>query len=151
WKKSALLAAIALGSAAAQPALTAIQDTLYRADGTRFNGTMRITYNSFQAGDATNIATANVTLQIVNGTLRTRLVPTTTASAGAQYNVTYSSRGINQFSEIWAVPPSSLPLRVRDIRVATGTVVGPQPVVAPIAIPDVVNLQNELAVRPMKD
>ena len=136
--------------ALAQPALTTIQDILYRADGTRFNGTVFIRWNSFTAGDTSNIATAFVELPIVNGSLLVRLVPTTTATPGAQYNVTYNSNGVNQFTEIWAVPPSSLALRVRDVRITTGTVVGPAPVITPIQISDVVGLQNELAVRPMK-
>jgi len=136
--------------ALAQPALTTIQDTLYRADGTRYNGTLFITWNSFDAGDTSNIATANITLPIVNGSLFVQLVPTTNASAGAQYNVTYNNNGINQFTEVWAVPPSTVPLRVRDVRVSSGTVVGPPPVITPIQISDVVNLSNELTARPMK-
>ncbi len=138
------------GTVAAQPALTTIQDVLYRADGTRFTGTMFIRYNSFLAGDTSNIATASLTLPIVNGVLRVQLVPTTTASAGAQYTVTYNSQGIDQFTEIWAVPPSTIPLRVRDVRVSSGTVIGPQPVLAPVQISDVTGLTNELSIRPMK-
>ena len=38
WRRLALLAAVAIESTVAQPALTTIQDTLYRADGTRFTG-----------------------------------------------------------------------------------------------------------------
>jgi hypothetical protein len=150
WRKLALLVGAAIGTAAGQPALTTIQDVLYRADGTRFAGTMFIRYNSFLAGDTSNIATANVTVPIVNGVLRVRLVPTTTASAGAQYEVTYNSQGIDQFTEIWAVPPSTLPLHVRDVRVSSGTVIGPPPVLVPVQIGDVTGLQNELAVRAMK-
>lgn len=150
WKRLAVLAAGAIGIATGQPALTTIQDILYRADGTRFSGTMFIRYNSFLAGDTSNIATANLTLPIVNGALRVQLVPTTTASAGAQYTVTYNSRGINQFTEIWAVPPSTITLRVRDVRVSSGTVIGPPPVIAPVQVGDVVGLSNELAVRPMR-
>lgn len=150
WRRLALLMAGAIGTAAGQPALTTIQDTLYRADGTRFSGTMFITYNSFLAGDTSNIATANLTLPIVNGTLRVQLVPTTTASAGAQYTVTYNSQGINQFTETWAVPPSASALRVRDVRISSGTVIGPPPVTTPVQISDVVGLSNELSVRPMK-
>jgi len=150
WRKLALLAAGAIGTAAGQPALTTIQDILYRADGTRFTGTMFIRYNSFLAGDTSNIATANLTLPIVNGVLLVKLVPTTTASAGAQYAVTYNSQGIDQFTELWAVPPSALTLRVRDVRVSGGTVIGPPPVLAPVQISDVTGLINELAVRPMK-
>ncbi|MDP8991108.1 MAG: hypothetical protein M3N41_13635, partial [Acidobacteriota bacterium] len=117
----------ATGLAQAQPALTTIQDILYRADGTRFSGTMFIAWSSFLAGDTSNIATANLTVPIVNGVLRVQLVPTTTASAGAQYNVTYQSGGVNQFTEVWAVPPSTPRLRVRDVRLSSGVVVGPAP------------------------
>jgi hypothetical protein len=149
-KRAAILALAAAGLTVAQPALTTIQDTLYRADGSRFTGTVYITWNSFQAGDTSNVATSSLTLPVVNGALKTQLVPTTTASPGAQYNVRYNARGINQFTEVWAVPPSSLPLRVRDVRISTGTVVGPAAVTTPIQIGDVVGLQNELAVRPMR-
>src|SRR6185369_7045570 len=135
-----LLVAASLGFA--QPALTTIQDILYRADGTRFSGTMFITWSSFLAGDTSNIATANLTLPIVNGVLRVQLVPTTTASAGAQYSVTYNSQGIDQFTEIWAVSPSTISLRVRDVRVSGGTVIGPPPVLTPVQISDVTGLPN---------
>jgi len=146
-----LFAAMAAATlAAGQPALTTIQDTLFRADGSRFSGTMFITWSSFEAGDTSNIATANLTLPIVNGVLRVSLVPTTTATPGAQYNITYNSRGINQFTEVWAVPPSSVTLRVRDVRVSQGSIVGPPPVTSPVQITDITGLQNELAVRPMK-
>jgi hypothetical protein len=139
---------LAAGLGYAQPALTTIQDILYRADGTRFSGTMFINWSSFMAGDTSNIATANLTLPIVNGVLNVSLVPTTTASAGAQYNVTYSSGGVNQFTEVWAVPPSVPKLRVRDVRLSSGTVIGPAPSTAPIQIGDVTGLANALAVRP---
>lgn len=149
--KRILLAAMAAATlATGQPALTTIQDILYRANGTRFNGTIFITWNSFQAGDTSNIATSNLVLPIVNGVLRVSLVPTTTATPGAQYNVTYNSRGINQFTEVWAVPPSTVTLRLRDVRVSQGAIIGPPPVIAPVQITDVVGLVNELTVRPMK-
>ena len=149
WKTLSAIAMVVTGTAVAQPALTTIQDVLYRADGSRFTGTMTVTYQSFQGGDTSSIATANLTLQIVNGSLRTRLVPTTNASAGALYNVTYNAAGINQFTETWAVPPSTNTLRVRDVRVSSGSVVGPPPVISPVQIGDVIGLANELEVRPM--
>jgi hypothetical protein len=150
WKKLAALAALVTGTAAAQPALTTIQDVLYRADGTRFTGTMYISYQSFSGGDTSNIATANLTVAIVNGSLRVRLVPTTTASAGAQYTITYNAAGINQFTETWAVPATNNTLRVRDVRISSGSVVGPPPVISPVQIGDVIGLANELEVRPMR-
>jgi hypothetical protein len=154
FRRSALLLTIGLiigaGVAAAQPALTTIQDILYRADGMRYNGTMFITWSSFVSGDASNIATANLTVPIVNGVLSVQLVPTTTGSAGAQYNVTYNSNGVNQFTEVWAVPPSTVALRISAIRVSTGTVVGPLPVTSPVQISDVTGLENELELRPLE-
>jgi hypothetical protein len=149
-RKPALLLAVAAGVIAAQPALTTIQDILYRADGTRYHGTMFITWSSFQAGDASGIATANLTLPVVNGVLNVQLVPTTTASAGAQYNVTFNSQGRNQFTQVWAVPPSTVTLRVRDVLVSQGTVVGPPPVTSQVQISDIVGLENELAIRPQE-
>jgi hypothetical protein len=148
FRRPVLLLMAAASLAAGQPALTTIQDILYRANGTRFTGTMFIRWNSFQAGDTSNIATANLTLPIVNGVLNVKLVPTTTATPGAQYNITYNSGGAIQFTEVWAVPPSTLRLRVRDVRVSSGSVVGPPPVISPIQITDVVGLPNALAVRP---
>lgn len=150
FRRWACAMVLGAGLVPAQPALTTIQDILYRADGTRFSGTMFITYSSFQAGDTSNIATANLTMQIVNGVLSVKLVPTTTASAGAQYNVTYNSNGVNQFTQVWAVPPSTVPLRVRDVLVSTGTVVGPPPVTSPVQISDVVGLSNALALTTQK-
>lgn len=139
-----------LAPMAAQPALTTIQDTLYLANGNRFNGTLYITYNAFQAGDNSNIATANETVPIVNGVLNVSLVPTTTASAGAQYNVTYNQNGVNQFTQVWAVPPSTTVLDLRDVLVSQGAVVGPAPETAPVTIADVVGLSNALALTVQK-
>lgn len=148
FRRSVVLLVAAAGLAYGQPALTTVQDILYRADGTRFNGTMFISWSSFLSGDTSNIATANLTVPIVNGVLSVKLVPTTTASAGAQYNVTYASGGVNQFTEVWAVPPSTPKLRVRDVRLSSGVVIGPAPATAPIQIGDVTGLANALAVRP---
>jgi hypothetical protein len=48
----------------AAPALTTIQDVLYCADGTRFNGTVVISWTNFQSSDNTPIATQSVSLDI---------------------------------------------------------------------------------------
>jgi hypothetical protein len=149
-KKLAILVVAAAAGAMAQPALTTIQDVLYRADGTRYNGTVFIKWSSFQAADTSNIATASLTVPVVNGVLKVKLVPTTTATAGAQYNVTYdNTQGTALFREAWAVPPSTGTLRVRDVRVSTGSIVGPGQISSsPIQIGDVVGLSNALSVLP---
>src|ERR1051325_4119816 len=150
FRRLALGALLGCGALWAQPALTTIQDTIYTANGMRFTGTMFISWNSFQAADGSNIGSSIITLAIVNGALLVNLVPTTNASAGAQYNVTYNRQGRIQFTEVWAVPPSTVPLRVRDVRVSSGTVIGPPPVTSPVQIGDVIGLSNELTVRPQK-
>ena len=94
----------------AAPALTTIQDTLYKADGTRFNGVAYIEWNSFQASDSSAIATSSVVVPIIEGMLRVRLVPTSNASAGAHYLVRYHSDGKVQFTETWNVIPSLTPV-----------------------------------------
>jgi hypothetical protein len=150
-----MLLVVAATLTQAQPALTTIQDILYRADGTRFNGEIFINWNSFQAGDTSNIATAQVKLPIVNGVLNVQLVPTTTASAGANYQVTYNSQGEFQFSQVWAVPPSSFPLKVSAVLVSTGTVVGGNgggagAITGTISISSVTGLSSALAVLPIE-
>src|SRR5271163_1236264 len=105
----------------AQPTLTTIQDTVYRADGRRFNGTVTISWKSFTAGDTSDVAMQSTTNRVVNGALYVQLVPSTNATPSYYYNVLYTSDGRDQFSELWAVPPSTMPLRVANVRV-TGLV-----------------------------
>jgi hypothetical protein len=145
--------ALTAAAACAQttPALTTIQDTLYKADGTRFNGTVEIQWSSFQAGDTSYVATQHVTLQVSNGAFRVRLVPTTNASPGANYQITYTSSGRFQHTEVWAVPPSTAALRIRDVRVSNGVTIGSGPVVGQqVQIGDIEGLDNELLLRPMR-
>lgn len=108
---------IALPAGAAPP-LTAIQDVLYRADGVPFTGAATITWRSFTAPDNTSIPANVLTVKIVDGVLRLRLVPTTSAPEGAYYAVRYTMDGRTQSMETWAVPPSALTLTVKEIRVA---------------------------------
>lgn len=99
----------------AQPPLTTIRDTVYRADGRPFNGLVLIQWKTFQASNNANIGTQGTTVSVVNGNLYVRLTPTTTAN-NAYYLVRYNSDGQFQFSEVWSVPSSSAALRLRDIR-----------------------------------
>src|SRR5580698_4576717 len=123
----ARIAAIILCAAfrlSAAPALTTIQDTIYKADGTRFNGTAVISWMPFDASDDSKIGLQTLTTQIVNGSLFIQLVPNSNAVPVNTYTVQYSSSGRSQFTEVWSVPPSTTPLRVKDVRVtaaATGS------------------------------
>jgi len=132
----------------AAPPLTTIQDVLYKADGTRFNGTLTISWSSFEAIDHSMIEQQSTTVTVVNGNLQVQLVPTTTATPAAFYTVVYNSDGRVQFQETWAVPSSVQPLRVRDVRVATAGSVGADTVTVQEA--DVVGLISDLGARPLK-
>lgn len=130
----------------AAPALTTIQDVLYKADGSKFNGIVQITWHSFQAADSSNIATQHVTVEVTNGYLHVMLAPTTNAATPAVYRVVYNSDGAIQFTETWVVPPSTSPLRVSDVR-STSTA-GEASALSQIQITDISGLRTELNIRP---
>jgi hypothetical protein len=88
-------------------------------------------------------------VRITDGVLKLQLVPTTNASSGAYYSVHYTSDGKAQFSERWAVPPSTSKLRLRDIRIAS-TTSGSSGALTSVAIADVTGLSEELDLRPTK-
>jgi hypothetical protein len=148
FRRWLICVALALSPLAATP-LTTIQDTLYTATGSRFTGVVTITWRSFDASDTSNVTTQAHRVQVTNGILYVQLTPTTTAITAASYTVQYSNIGGIHYSEVWAVPPSATPLRVRDVRLAPGAVVTPgPPAVTAIQIGDVVGLPNALSLRP---
>ncbi len=133
----------------ATPPLTTISDTLFNADGTYFNGVVVISWPSFEASDTSNIAASSQNVTINNGILYVQLIPTTNANTAAVYTVQFTSLGVTQFTEAWAVAPSDFPLRVRDVQLAPGSVSGSAPAaVTLISIADVTGLQSALNVRP---
>jgi hypothetical protein len=138
-------------AATAQPPLTVIQDTLYKADGTRFNGLLMISWNSFEAGNLSNIVSQSLTVKVVDGNFRVQLVPTTTSNPPTYYNVKYNSDGKIQFEETWVVGAASTPLRIRDVRasVTSNSPLTP-PSQTPIQETDVVGLSGDLGLRPVK-
>jgi hypothetical protein len=148
-----LLCVLALASKlGATPPLTTISDTLFNADGTFFNGVVAISWPNFEASDTSDVAAGTQSVQVANGNLYVQLVPTTNANTAAVYTVQYSSFGVTQFSQAWAVPPAStLPFRVRDVALPAGSVSGSAPAAATlIAISDVTGLQSALNVRPLE-
>ena len=141
------LAAVCLAmSLLAAPPLTTIQDVLYKANGARFNGSLTISWSSFEAIDHSVIEQQSTTVTVVNGNLQVQLVPTTTATPAAFYTVVYNSDGRVQFQETWAVPSSVQALRVRDVRLAPA---GVGAVTATIQESDVMGLISDLGARPL--
>jgi hypothetical protein len=141
--------AAAVVCAAPQP-LTTIQDTLFKADGSRFNGTLTISWTSFEAIDHSQVLQQTTTVSVVDGNLRVQLVPTTTATPVAYYTVVYNSDGRVQFTETWAVPSSQQPLRVRDVRIAAPGAAADTTANPTIQESDVVGLISDLGARPLR-
>lgn len=158
-----LAALLTASLAVAAPTLTTIQDVLYKADGTRFSGTLTISWTSFQSADNLAIVTQTSTVKIIDGNLRVQLVPSATGTPPIEYSVTYNSDGRVQFQETWSVPASATPLRLRDVRVASpsssspggssstgGSTVGSFTTTTPITETQVTGLISDLAARPIK-
>jgi hypothetical protein len=150
-----LLAAVCLTlSSAATPQLTTIQDVLYKADGTRFDGILTISWNSFQSTDSADIVTQSLIVKVLAGNLRVQLVPSPTSPA-SYYTVVYNSDGRVQFQETWSVPASSQPVRVSAVRVTTpaptgntgpvGEIIG-----GPVTESQVTGLTADLSARPLE-
>jgi hypothetical protein len=137
----------------AGPILTTIQDVIYNADGSPYNGFVLITWTPFVAGDTSQIATQSVTVNIVGGNLLVQLVPTTNATPAGFYTVTFTSAGNDQFTETWAVPPSIAPLRVQAVVMSPAAAgAAPAPLTAggvPIPESGVVGLLADLEARPL--
>jgi hypothetical protein len=151
--KRTLLLAAYCGLAWSQTGFTTIQDTLFKADGTLFNGSLTIQWSTFDVTNGT-IVQQSTTVAVVNGNLQVQLAPNNTAPPPANiYTVLYESDGREQFAETWAVPVSTVPLKVAVVRIgtlaATGTGTGTN-TQTPIAESSVINLQADLAQRPMK-
>jgi hypothetical protein len=155
WKVllQAMLVCLVADRAMSVPALTTVQDTIFKADGTRFNGAAYIEWNTFQASDASTIAASAIVVPIVDGNLRARLVPTSNASTGAHYFVRYHAEGRIQFTETWNVPASATTVNLAAVRIANGTITGGGGGVLPpgqLGIPDITGLSEELNARPVR-
>ena len=154
-----LVTLLAACAAPAAPPLTTIQDVLYKADGTRFNGTVTIGWSSFQALDQSAVAAQSKTVKVLDGILFVQLIPTASATPAVNYSVSYTSDARTQFQETWAVPSSSQPLRVKDVRIATTSSSNSTSGSAsadtggasgPVQETDVVGLVADLGARPLK-
>ncbi|HLN03303.1 MAG TPA: hypothetical protein VK335_28685 [Bryobacteraceae bacterium] len=153
WKLATAL--LTAATALAQPPLTTIQDTLYKADGTPFEGLLIISWNSFQADNQANVVSQSLTVQVVNGLFRVQLAPTADANPPSSYTVTYNSDGKVQFQETWVVGTSATPVTIAAVRVSTTSSPSNNsplqpPNQTPIAESGVTGLTNDLSLRPMK-
>jgi hypothetical protein len=99
------------------PALTTINDTVYRADGTPAAGQLVITWLAFTTADNKPVAAGEKTLTLgANGALNTQLAPNEGAiPAGSYYKVVYKLSDGTTATEYWIVPAAS-PTNVGAIR-----------------------------------
>lgn len=149
---------------ASAQSLTEIRDTIYNANGKPFSGTVVITWIGSTGPAPGTISPLSTSARIYNGAISVFLVPSTTAPAGTYYQAVYNSNdGLVTWSEVWQVPPSSLPLTVSQVRQSstggsgstgggtsggsggTGTPGGSQYATLPISISQVTNLSADLA------
>jgi hypothetical protein len=106
----------ALGAFAQSGTLSPIQDTVYTSAGVPFNGTVVITWTGTTSTSGT--APFNTSVKISNGVLSVQLAPSTNITPVAYYQAVYnSSDGLTTWTETWAVPPSSTPLTLSQIKV----------------------------------
>ncbi len=140
----------------AQTGLTTIQDTLFKADGARFNGTLTIQWSTFDASSIGTIIQQSKSVTVANGNLQIQLAPNQGVQTPANvYTVQYQSDGRNQFTETWTVPVSAQPLAVSAVRTGTQTGSGTSGTGAtggqtPIPESSVIGLQADLNQRPTK-
>ncbi len=116
-----ILVPVLCGIISAQSGLTTIQDTLFDADGARYNGTLTIQWSTFDTTNPGTIIQQSKSVQVVNGNLLVQLAPNNTATPPENvYNVLYESDGDQQYSETWTVPVSANALTVAQVRTGGG-------------------------------
>jgi hypothetical protein len=155
-QKSILAATVLCGAAFAQTGLTTIQDTLFKADGTRFTGTLTVQWSTFDATNIGTIVQQSKSVNVANGLLYVQLAPNATAASPANvYTVHYQSDANQQFIETWTVPASTTALTVAQVRVGTAAVTGgggSGGASGSTSVPEsaVIGLTSDLANRPVK-
>lgn len=116
-----LLPAVLLlpASQLAQPPLTRVEDVLYRADGSRASGAVRIVLwrPVLTSGQFNYVSATTRTVNVRDGSLSVDLVPNEALQpAGSFYQVVYALAGSPVgWSENWIVPVSQTPVRISDI------------------------------------
>ncbi len=151
-----IVASVLCGTISGQSALTTIQDTLFDADGARYNGSLIIQWSTFDTSSPGTIVQQSKTTQVVNGNLLVQLAANIAATPPANvYTVLYQSDGNQQYVEKWTVPVSATPLKVTQVRTGTasggsGSAGGLTGSTGPVTEASVTNLVSDLNARPIK-
>ena len=124
-----ILLALSIGTAevasAQGPALTTIQDTVYRADGTAASGVVLISWPTFQTADGDAVAAGRQSVTLgAGGGFVAQLVPNAGAlPAGTMYVAVFQLDDGTVRTEYWTVPTTS-PTTLAAIRTTPGTSLG---------------------------
>src|ERR1700730_2138163 len=78
-----ILVPVLCGIISAQSGLTTIQDTLFDADGARYNGSLTIRWSTFDTTNPGTVVQQLRTVQVVNGNLLVQLAANSTATPPA--------------------------------------------------------------------
>lgn len=103
----------------AGPAITIVNDVVYRADGNPAAGTLLISWPTFSTNDGKPVAAGSMSLPIgTGGNVMLALAPNEGASpAGTYYKVVLKLDDGTTSTEYWTVPKKS-PVKVTDVRSA---------------------------------
>lgn len=97
--------------------MTTITDTLYRADGSKHQGHLKISWPSFYNFGADLIQAGTLNAAVADGVLSVTLEPNDTATpAGLAYRVEYHLDGEEPRLEYWSVPTSTPAVKINDVR-----------------------------------
>jgi hypothetical protein len=104
---------------------TQISDTLFNADGSRAEGSLSVSWQSFTAADGSTVPQNTISTEIVDGVAALSLAPNEGAlPQGTAYRVRYRLRGSRPFTELWVIPDSTEPVSIAAIRVQSVPPVG---------------------------
>lgn len=154
WLQIFLLSMAAGLVLSGQLSTTRVSDTIYLANGEKFDGYVQIEWQSFVTPKAP-VAPYSKLVRVIEGVLDVELAPTKNAGYTAYYRVRYFRNGRVQFVEYWDVPASASPVGVSGVRLVSP----PDPaqdggsgpgVSLPLAQADIQDLPADLADRPVK-
>jgi hypothetical protein len=154
WFQLLLCFVVAGLALSGQPSTTRVTDTVYLADGKKFDGFVQIEWQSFVTPKAP-IAPYAKLVRVVDGLLNVELVPTRNVGYTAYYRVRYFRNGRVQYTEYWDVPATNTVQTIAGVRLlappAAGQTTTPSPgITLPLAQEDVMDLPADLADRPVK-
>jgi hypothetical protein len=122
WYQMLLLALTLSATSMAQGPLTTISDTVYRADGTPAQGTVLISWPSFETAGGETVAAGNLSVVIGPlGAFSAQLVPNVGGNpAGTYYVAVFQLDDGTVRTEYWAVPATS-PTTITAMETTPGT------------------------------